>query len=271
MNTRRRGSRRPWYFFHRARRRAMSGRSCSAANRLFFDRDPFRLQQPPQRPVARRHATTHQLRHQGPQRQVRLLGKPRQNPAPLTSQYSRAMTAHPIRRRTPRRPEPLAPLHNTGNAHPKQRRRRPAGAARRDRADNTLPKINRIGSCHKCWPPTPASILKQKSPALGIPISDSDLLNPALETFSRLATVDLTAQLAFPQHDNRLPPQRAASREIPRLTVEGRAWCLWGDRAPSGHRKRREHGCGSRSHLELSYSTRAPKRNAAFDPQSPTG
>src|ERR1700730_657509 len=38
MNTRRLGSSRPWYFFHGARRRAMSARSCSLACRLFFQK-----------------------------------------------------------------------------------------------------------------------------------------------------------------------------------------------------------------------------------------
>ena len=36
MKTRRAGSSRPWYFFHCARRRSTSGRSCSVACRLFF-------------------------------------------------------------------------------------------------------------------------------------------------------------------------------------------------------------------------------------------
>ena len=49
MKTRRLGSIRPWYFFHCARRRATSGRSCSAACRLFFERQLFGPKEVPDR------------------------------------------------------------------------------------------------------------------------------------------------------------------------------------------------------------------------------
>src|SRR4029077_19749230 len=49
------------------------------------------------------------------------------------------------------------------------------------RADNTVPQIRRIGSCHRCWPPTPASILNQKIRPLGIPFGDSAKQDRALE------------------------------------------------------------------------------------------
>src|SRR5262245_63771639 len=52
MKTRRVGSIRPWYFFHCARRRATSGRSCSLACRLFFEADALVLEEVPDRVVA---------------------------------------------------------------------------------------------------------------------------------------------------------------------------------------------------------------------------
>jgi hypothetical protein len=79
------------------------------------------------------------------------------------------MPAHPVRRRAPRRAKPLRPLHNARYAHPKQRRRCPARATARHRCHNPISKVRRIGSRHPCWPPTPASILNQKSPTTGIP------------------------------------------------------------------------------------------------------
>ncbi len=99
------------------------------------------------------------------------------------------MPTHPIRRRASRRPEPLRPLHHAGNAHPKQCRRRTARPAKRNRADDSFPKITRIGSRHRCWPPTPASILNQKSLSEGIPFCDSEPTNPALDREIRFESV----------------------------------------------------------------------------------
>ena len=180
MKTSRRGSSRPWYCFHRSRRRATSGRSCSLACRLFFERDPFTSKEPPHRTVARRRAAFGQLRHHRPQGQVRLLGDPRQQPFPFPLQQERAPAPHLRRRHTPRRPPALTPLHNAGNAHPKQRRRRPARTTRRHRTHNSISKIRRIGSRHRCWPPTPASILNQKFKPVGIPFIDSAYADHAL-------------------------------------------------------------------------------------------
>src|SRR5262249_62390333 len=66
MKTRRVGSIRPWYFFHCARRRATSGRSCSLACRLFFEADAFVLEEVPDRVVADLDAAAGQLHQQTP-------------------------------------------------------------------------------------------------------------------------------------------------------------------------------------------------------------
>src|SRR5215831_2982855 len=77
MNTSRLGSSRPWYFFHWARRRAMSARSCSLAYRLFFKTDPFAFEKAPHCAVARRRVALSQFGHHCAQGQIRLLGDPR--------------------------------------------------------------------------------------------------------------------------------------------------------------------------------------------------
>src|SRR5215831_11056031 len=86
MNTRRLGSSRLWYFFHWARRRTMSARSCSLAYRLFFKTDPFALKEAPHCAVARRCAALSQFGHHCAQGQIRLLGDPRQQPLPFALQ-----------------------------------------------------------------------------------------------------------------------------------------------------------------------------------------
>src|SRR5215472_6507985 len=86
MNTKRLGSSRPWYFFHWARRRAISARSCSLACKVFFKTDPFALEEAPHGAVARRCAALSQFGYHCAQGQIRLLGDPRQQPLPLASQ-----------------------------------------------------------------------------------------------------------------------------------------------------------------------------------------
>src|SRR5262252_1062348 len=98
MNTRRLGSSRPWYFFHWARRRAMSARCCSLAYRLFFKTDPFVLKEAPHCAVARRCAALGQFGHHCAQGQIRLLGEPRQQPLPLAFQQQWFAAALPLAR-----------------------------------------------------------------------------------------------------------------------------------------------------------------------------
>src|SRR5215211_6698599 len=90
MKTRRAGSIFDWCRFHQARRRAMSERSCSVANTVFFEADALAPKVSPER-VARDHdAAFAQLRQQRVQGQIRLLGQPRQQPVALTLQQIRA-------------------------------------------------------------------------------------------------------------------------------------------------------------------------------------
>src|SRR3984957_4606317 len=54
----------------------MSGRSCSEARRLFFERHAFMLEKMPKRIITHHQAAVGQLLEQSPQREIRLLGDP---------------------------------------------------------------------------------------------------------------------------------------------------------------------------------------------------
>ncbi len=107
----------------------------------FFEADPLALEEAPHRPVAGRRATFGQFGDQAAQRQVRLLGDPRQQPFPLRQQHQLLPAAHPLGRRAAGRPPALRPLHHAGDTDAKQRRRRTARPARRHRADNPVPQV----------------------------------------------------------------------------------------------------------------------------------
>src|SRR6516164_3932884 len=173
MNTRRLGSSRPWYCCHWTRRRAMSARSCSLAYRLFFKTVPFALEEPPHCAVARRRAALSQFGHHGAQGQIRLLADPRQQRLSLACEQQLFPAPHPLGRRAAARPPALRPLHNAGHAHPKQRRRRPARAAARNRTIHTIPQVLRIGSCHLMLAPSPSQHLESQNPKYGNPLFDS--------------------------------------------------------------------------------------------------
>ena len=62
--------------FHRSRRLATSGRSCSGGGEGFFERHAFMVKKMPERIVADHQAAIGQLLEQSPQREIRLLGDP---------------------------------------------------------------------------------------------------------------------------------------------------------------------------------------------------
>lgn len=152
----------------------MSGRSCSLANTVFFETDPSAPQEPPQCVARYRHSTLAQFGQKGVQRQVRLLRQPSQQPLPLAVQLAAAATTPRARCWASRRSRPLCPFHNTGNAHPEQRRYLAARLAVANRRHDPLPKIHRIGSCHRCWPP-PSQQFESHQADLGNPFRFSSL------------------------------------------------------------------------------------------------
>src|SRR5260221_7289459 len=72
MNTSREGSIRSRYLVHCARRRATSGRSCSAAISVFFMTELLGVNEIPHRVVIDVQATLGEFRHQPTQSEIRL-------------------------------------------------------------------------------------------------------------------------------------------------------------------------------------------------------
>jgi hypothetical protein len=162
INTKRRGSSRPGYFFHCARRRAIAGRFCSMANSVFLKRSPLgphqflRPHQPPDRHRVHHHAKRGQLGRQRRHRQIRHRCQTRDQERTMRFQRRLATPAHSPCRRRARCPMPLRPLYNAGNAHTEQTGHFPARSARRYSRYNTFPKIVRIRSCHPMPTSNPA-------------------------------------------------------------------------------------------------------------------
>src|SRR5579875_2686459 len=159
MKTRREGSSRPWYFFHCARRRATSGRSCSLACRLFFEADALVLEEVPDREVAHLNPTRGELSAERPQGNIRLLCDTGQKPGALPRRRKRPPASHLVGRRAPGRAETLRPFHDAGNADLERRRHRPAALTRRNCRNYPLTQIKRICSGHRMLASSPASIL----------------------------------------------------------------------------------------------------------------
>jgi hypothetical protein len=153
---------------------------------FFFEADPFVLEEVPDRVVAHLDPTLRQLRRDNLQRDVRLLGQPRQKPGPLACQRVGPPPAHLVGRRASGRAEPLRPLHNARNADLERLRNRSAGLSCRHRLNHTLAQIQRVGSGHRMLASIPASILNQSASALGILIrfrnpQSRSLVSPASE------------------------------------------------------------------------------------------
>src|SRR5262245_2910042 len=179
MNTRREGSSRPWYFFHCARRRATSGRSCSLACTLFFEADAFVLKEVPHRVATHLETALGQFSRQCPQRDVRLIGHSCQQPFALPGNRIGAPPAHLAGCRAAGRAEPLRPLHHAGDADLERRGNLPAARPCRYRSDHSLSKSKGIGSGHRMLAYSPASTLNQTRPLPGIP-PDSEINKQAL-------------------------------------------------------------------------------------------
>src|SRR3984885_15360515 len=127
------------------------------------------LQKMPKRIIADHQAAVGQLPEESAQREIRLLGDPRQNPIALARHKVRPATAHPQRGRTADGALALRPLHNAGDADHERLGHRTAGLTRRDSRHHTLPQVQRISSRHPRWPPNPASRLNLTRALLGIP------------------------------------------------------------------------------------------------------
>src|SRR5215813_8700113 len=170
MKTRRLGSIRPWYFFHCARRRATSGRSCSAACRLFFERHILGTEEVPDRFATHLDVARRQLGAHPSQGQVRCGGDPRQKPIAL-GQKDQLPVAPPHRlgRRTPGCPGTLTPAYHARLANPQQTGHFPTAPSPCHQRYGTLTKIQRVRTRHSCWPPHPSQHLESQTHPQGNP------------------------------------------------------------------------------------------------------
>ena len=161
-------------------RRATSGRSCSLASSVFFEAQPCRVHDPPDRAIARSPRRARQFRHQAPQRHVRRRREPRQQPLPLRRQRIAPpppigfAAALPVARKRCDHFTTLATLTWKVLATSRQLappRPPPQPRVHEDQANRVSPSM---------LAPIPASILNQKCPRVGNPKSDSVRINPTL-------------------------------------------------------------------------------------------
>jgi len=114
----------------RCRRRAISARPCSRANRVFFEPQSFAEEELPYRIVRHPYPTRRQLRFQAMQRQVGYLADAFHDERPVRLQNPLAVPAHLARRHRTGCPMPLRPLHYRRHRNIEPRRHRPAALPR---------------------------------------------------------------------------------------------------------------------------------------------
>src|SRR5690242_5578165 len=157
----------------------MSGRSCSRAMKALFITQSLRMHEGPDRAIADLETTLCQFANQTAEREVAGMA-PLDQPDPmLTPDPLRPIAADPPSSNTSSGTEPLRPLHRSAHRHPKLRCCLMAGRTTLDRADHSLPKVNRIRSPHLCWPPSSQQSESHPHRAAESPI-DSNWGNPAL-------------------------------------------------------------------------------------------
>jgi hypothetical protein len=176
MKTRRVGSIRSWYFRHCVRRRAMSGRSCSAAIVVFFIAELLGTDEVPYRMVVDLQPALGQLRHQSAQREIPPTAPLDEPILMLPPDRLGFVPTHLARSGAAGAAKSLHPLDRAAYRHPKMRRRlmsrHPTAINRRN---HSLSQINRIRPCHPCWPPPSQHV---ESNALRVAKITFDSVNP---------------------------------------------------------------------------------------------
>ena len=103
---------------------------------------------------------------------------------------------------------PPNPIYYCADPNLEQARRLPPRHAPFNRRNRALTQVLRIGSCHPCWPPSPASILNHFSGPLGIPNPNSARSNFALVASRKAAGPQANRLLSLlpPRDYQRLRP-----------------------------------------------------------------
>src|SRR5262245_52046266 len=162
MKTSRAGSRWRLARSHLARLFTTSGRSCSVANSVFFERLAFAAQEAPNSIVRGHDAALGQQVFQAMQRQMRHLLDLRENKATMRRQAARLVAAKLGWRRAPRLAHALCPLHHRRGGDAEARGDRPAGLASSGRSGNTRSQVSGIGLRHAYWPPSSSMQLESE-------------------------------------------------------------------------------------------------------------
>ncbi len=144
------GSTRPWYRFQRSRLRATSGRSCSAARRLFFEGQARVAKKTPNGVIADFGATVGQLRTQGTHGRIRNGRNPREQPITLGKQNSVTSAAHWLGCARARGPLAIDPAHDGCRAKIKKPGNSTPRLARINGSHNAFTQVHRVGLGHRC-------------------------------------------------------------------------------------------------------------------------
>jgi hypothetical protein len=149
-----------------ARAAATSGRSCSAACRVFFSRQPGGDEEATEPGAAHRDAVCGQPLPQLGDRQIRLRRQERAHPLAVRRERRALGAADPIRLHRAAAPPTLHRLDHEANADLELCSGRPPRPAVLHRAHHALAQIYRIRSCHPWLAPRPSSQLNHNNRTL---------------------------------------------------------------------------------------------------------
>ena len=154
---------------HASRAAFTSSRCCSAACAVFFKRDAPPFEETPERTDADADVARLQLFLKFDQRDVRRLGDRAKEKVRLGFNTARlAVAALPLGRDVALLPQTVMPADRARRAHPKSFRRLAARKTTFNSIHHAATKIDGQSFGHACRPPSPARILNQNCPDLGI-------------------------------------------------------------------------------------------------------
>ena len=162
MNTSRAGSRWRLARRQRSRRLTTSGRCCSAAKSVFFERSSCAAQEAPDRIVRHRDTPLRQQVLQAVQREMRHLVDLLENESAMRVEAARSMAAELGRCWAARLAHALRPLHDRRRCDAEALGDRSAALAACDRRGDPRAQVIGIRSRHACWPPSSSMHLESE-------------------------------------------------------------------------------------------------------------
>src|SRR5215470_16755265 len=153
INTRRLGSSLLCILNHALRAAATSGRSCSAACRLFFKSEFKMTKEAEDSGLTDRHSLLCQASLKFAQRDVRLCINPSHDPAPVRLQHISLVATKFLRTNAPGASPTREKSTDRTDAHATQVGSLFVGVAALNRLNDTPSQIFRVWLPHPCWPP----------------------------------------------------------------------------------------------------------------------